>query len=144
MYAIICNGGKQHRVTEGERVRVEYLVGDVGDKVSLGNILLVGNQDSVEVGTPFLTEARITGTIVEQGKEKKVTIFKFKRRKMYRRKLGHRQLFTELEIGKILVGKDSRSAKKDQADKPTVRSKKTSSASQTSSRSRPKKETVGA
>ncbi len=107
MYAIIRSGGKQYRVAEGDRVRLERIAGEVGDEVSLEDVLLVGHPDSTEVGTPFLSDVRVTGTIVEQGKDRKVTVFKFKRRKMYRRKQGHRQRFTEVEIGPILIGGES-------------------------------------
>ncbi len=107
MYAIIRSGGKQYRVAEGDRVRLERIAGEVGDEVSLEDVLLVGHADSTEVGTPSLSDVRVTGTIVDQGKDRKVTIFKFKRRKMYRRKQGHRQRFTEVEIGPIRIGDES-------------------------------------
>jgi large subunit ribosomal protein L21 len=80
---------------------VERIAGNVGDEVTLDDVLFVGNSDTSQVGTPSLSDVRVTGTIVEQGKDRKVTVFKFKRRKMYRRKQGHRQHFTELKIGPI-------------------------------------------
>jgi large subunit ribosomal protein L21 len=107
LYAIIRSGGKQYRVAEGDRVRLESIAGEVGDEVSLEDVLLVGHPDSTEVGTPFLRDVRVIGTIVEQGKDRKVTVFKFKRRKMYRSKQGHRQRFTEVEIGPIRIGNES-------------------------------------
>ena len=107
MYAIIRSGGKQYRVAEGDRVRLERIAGEVGDEVSLEDVLLVGQSDSIQVGTPSLNGVRVTGTIVEQGKDRKITVFKFKRRKMYRRKQGHRQRFTEVEIGPIRIAGES-------------------------------------
>ena len=107
MYAIIRSGGKQYRVAEGDRVRLERIAGEVGDEVSLDEVLLVGDPDTTRVGTPVLSDVRVTGTIVDQGKDRKITVFKFKRRKMYRRKRGHRQRFTEVEIGPIRIGDES-------------------------------------
>lgn len=101
MYAIIRTGGKQYQVASGDRLRVEKLVGDVGETVELTDVLLVADGDDVKIGQPVLEGAKVTAQIVEQGKAKKVLVFKKKRRKGYQVKNGHRQLFTALEIKDI-------------------------------------------
>ena len=98
MYAVIKTGGKQYRVAQGDRLRVEKLAGNVGDTVSLGEVLLVGQGDGVKVGDPLVSGAKVEAKIVAQDRGKKIIIFKFRRRKNYRRKTGHRQPFTALEI----------------------------------------------
>ena len=101
MYAIIRTGGKQYQVSAGERLRVEKIDGNVGDSVELSEVLMVGDGDDVKIGQPTLEGAKVIARIVEQGKARKVLVFKKKRRKGYRVKRGHRQLFTALEIGEI-------------------------------------------
>lgn len=101
MYAIIRTGGKQYQVSTGERLRVEKIDGNVGDSVELSEVLMVGDGDDVKIGQPTLEGAKVVARIVEQGKARKVLVFKKKRRKGYRVKRGHRQLFTALEIGEI-------------------------------------------
>ena len=101
MYAVIKTGGKQYRVAQGDRLRVEKLAGNVGDTVSLGEVLLVGQGDGVKVGAPLVSGAKVEAKIVAQDRGKKIIIFKFRRRKNYRRKTGHRQPFTALEITDI-------------------------------------------
>ena len=98
MYAVIKTGGKQYRVEEGDRLRVEKLAGNVGDSVTLGEVLLVGRGDGVKVGNPLVGGAKVEAKIVAQDRSPKIIIFKFRRRKNYRRKTGHRQPFTALEI----------------------------------------------
>lgn len=100
MYAVIKTGGKQYRVAQGDRLRVEKLAGNVGDTVTLGEVLLVGGdgEGSIKIGTPVLGGAKVEAKIVAQDRGPKITIFKFRRRKNYRRKSGHRQPFTALEI----------------------------------------------
>ena len=98
MYAVIKTGGKQYRVAQGDRLRVEKLAGNVGDTVTLGEVLLVGQGDGVKVGAPLVSGAKVEAKIVAQDRGKKIIIFKFRRRKNYRRKTGHRQPFTALEI----------------------------------------------
>jgi large subunit ribosomal protein L21 len=98
MYAVIKTGGKQYRVEQGDRLRVEKLPGNVGESVTLGDVLLVGSGDSVKVGAPLVGGAKVEAKIVAQDRSPKVIIFKFRRRKNYRRKTGHRQPFTALEI----------------------------------------------
>jgi large subunit ribosomal protein L21 len=101
MYAIIRTGGKQYQVSTGERLRVEKIDGNVGDSVELSEVLMVGDGEDVKIGQPTLEGAKVIARIVEQGKARKVLVFKKKRRKGYRVKRGHRQLFTALEIGEI-------------------------------------------
>lgn len=98
MYAVIRTGGKQYRVTEGQKVRVEKLPGAAGDKVTLGEVLMIGGGEAVKVGQPLVQGASVAAEIVGQDKGPKVVIFKFRRRKNYRRKTGHRQPYTELKI----------------------------------------------
>ena len=101
MYAIIRTGGKQYQVSSGERLRVEKIDGNIGDSVELSEVLMVGDGDDVKIGQPTLEGVKVSARIVEQGKARKVLVFKKKRRKGYRVKRGHRQLFTALEIGEI-------------------------------------------
>jgi len=98
MYAVIRTGGKQARVTAGDRIRVEKLAGAVGDRVELGAVLLLGGEGAERVGTPLVAGVRVVGTITAQDRGPKVIGFKMKRRKGYRRKLGHRQAYTEIRI----------------------------------------------
>ncbi|MGB0679905.1 MAG: 50S ribosomal protein L21 [Polyangiales bacterium] len=100
MYAVIRTGGKQYRVRQGERLRVEKLPGAVGDTISLDEVLMLGG-DSPVVGTPRVEGASVKAKIVAQGKGRKIIVFKMKRRKNYRRKTGHRQPLTELHIEDI-------------------------------------------
>jgi large subunit ribosomal protein L21 len=100
-YAVIRTGGKQYRVAEGDVVRVEKLAGEVGDKVTLGDVLLIGGNGELKIGTPVLAGAQVTGEIVKQGKAKKILVFKKKRRKSYSRQRGHRQQQTTLRITAI-------------------------------------------
>ena len=103
MYAIIRTGGKQYQVAPGEHVRVEKLGGEVGETVELADVLLVADGEDVKIGQPVVEGAKVTAQIVEQGKAKKVLVFKKKRRKGFKVKRGHRQLFTALEIKEITV-----------------------------------------
>lgn len=97
MYAVIKTGGKQYRVSEGDRLRVEKLEGAVGDKLEIADVLMLGG-DKVAVGAPLVKGAKVGLQIVAQGLGKKVIIFKMKRRKRFRRKNGHRQPYTELKV----------------------------------------------
>ena len=103
MYAIIKTGGKQYRISPGDVLRVERLPGERGDEVILDQVLLVTDGDAIQVGQPLVPNATVRTQIVRQGKGKKVLIFKKKRRKNYRRKQGHRQLFTALQIDEIVI-----------------------------------------
>jgi large subunit ribosomal protein L21 len=101
MYAVVRTGGKQARVAPGESIRVEKLEGSVGDNVELAEVLLIGGEGEARVGTPLLAGAKVVGTITAQGRHPKITIFKMKRRKGYRRKNGHRQAYTEVRVDRI-------------------------------------------
>ena len=101
MYAIVRTGGKQYQVACGDRVRVEKLEGNVGDSVDLSDVLMVVDGEEVKIGRPLLENAKVTATIAEQGKGKKIIVFKKKRRKGYRLKKGHRQPYTALKIEAI-------------------------------------------
>lgn len=96
-YAVIKTGGKQYRVSEGDRIRVEKLPGDVGAEISFDEVLMVGG-DKVAVGKPLVSGASVKAKILAQDRAKKIIIMKYRRRKNYRRKAGHRQPFTELLI----------------------------------------------
>jgi len=101
MYAVVRSGGKQFRVEPGASIRVEKLAGAVGDSVELAEVLLIGGEDATRVGTPLVDGARAVGVITAQERDTKLTIFKMKRRKGYRRKTGHRQPYTEIRVDKI-------------------------------------------
>ncbi len=102
MYAVVRTGGKQVRVTPGQAIRVERLDGSVGDSVEFPEVLLLGGDGGERrVGTPCVAGAKVVGTITAQGRGRKLTIFKFKRRKGYRRKRGHRQSYTEIRVDAI-------------------------------------------
>jgi large subunit ribosomal protein L21 len=101
MYAVIKTGGKQYRVAQGDKLRVEKLAGNVGDTITIGEVLLVGQGDGVKIGSPIVSGAKVQAKIVAQDRGPKIIIFKFRRRKNYRRKTGHRQPFTALEITSI-------------------------------------------
>jgi large subunit ribosomal protein L21 len=103
VYAIIQTGGKQYRISPGDVLRVERLPGERGDEVILDQVLLVTDGVAIQVGQPLVPNATVRTQIVRQGKGKKVLIFKKKRRKNYRRKQGHRQLFTALQIDEIVL-----------------------------------------
>lgn len=101
MYAVIASGGKQYKVREGDILKVEKLTGDLGQSVSFDKVLMLADGDDIQVGKPTVDSALVSGHIVEQGKARKILVFKYKRRKRYRRKQGHRQLFTAVKIDSI-------------------------------------------
>jgi large subunit ribosomal protein L21 len=101
MYAVFRSGGKQYRVSQGGSVRVEKVAGEVGSSVTLDDVLMVGQEGDVKIGAPTVEGARVTGTITAQGRGPKLTVFKMKRRKGYRRKQGHRQDYTEIRVDQI-------------------------------------------
>jgi len=100
MYAIIETGGKQIKVTEGQVVYIEKLNAEAGAEVTFDKVLFVGGSD-VKVGSPLVEGASVTGTVEKQGRAKKITVFKYKPKKNQHRKLGHRQPYTKVVIGKI-------------------------------------------
>lgn len=103
MIAVIKTGGKQYKIKEGDLVKVERLDGDVHSEITFGHVLLIANDDGsdLSLGTPDLEGREIKATIVQQGKGKKINVVKFKRKVRYRRKKGHRQVYTSVKIGKI-------------------------------------------
>ncbi|SDI69746.1 MULTISPECIES: 50S ribosomal protein L21 [Alteribacillus] len=100
MYAIIETGGKQVKVEEGQEIYVEKLDASAGDAVTFDNVVFVGGDD-VKVGSPYVDGAKVTAKVDKHGRQKKITVWKFKRRKNYRRKIGHRQPYTKVVIDKI-------------------------------------------
>ncbi len=101
MYAIVRTGGKQYRVEAGSTIYVERLEAPVGEKVTLDEVLLVGGEGEIRVGSPSVDKASVVGTVLDQGRDRKIRVFKFKKRKHYRRTRGHRQSFTALRIDTI-------------------------------------------
>jgi large subunit ribosomal protein L21 len=101
MYAVIETGGKQYRVEPGQTLVVETLSGNAGDAVEFDKVLLVSNEDKVSVGRPLVDGAKVTGEIVEHGRDEKVIVYKFQRRKNYRRRYGHRQNYTAVKINEV-------------------------------------------
>lgn len=101
MYAVIQTGGKQYKVAEGEILKVEKLSGEIGDKLTLDQVLMVKDDKGARIGSPVLAGAKVTAEVIEQGRDKKIVVFKYKKRKNYRRKQGHRQAFTKIKIERI-------------------------------------------
>ncbi len=98
MYAVIESGGKQHRVVEGEILQLEKLEAATGDKVKFDKVLMVGEGESVKIGTPYVKGSQVTAEVLKQGRGDKIRIIKFNRRKQSKKKQGHRQWFTEVKI----------------------------------------------
>jgi large subunit ribosomal protein L21 len=101
MYAIVESGGKQYKIHEGEILRVEKLSGEVGESVDFDRVLMYSDGENVNIGSPVLEDIAVKGHIVEQGKARKIIVFKYKKRKRFRKKQGHRQLFTSVKIDSI-------------------------------------------
>jgi len=101
MYAVIKTGGKQYRVVDGEKLKIEQIPAEVGAEITIDQILMVGEGESVTIGTPLVTGASVKATVLSQGRHDKVTIFKMRRRKHYQKHQGHRQNYTELRIDAI-------------------------------------------
>jgi large subunit ribosomal protein L21 len=98
MYAVIVTGGKQYRVMEGETLRVEKLEAEPGSSIEFGQVLLLGNGDTVTVGAPAVDGAKVTATVKGHGRHEKIRIIKFRRRKHHMKRMGHRQHYTEIQI----------------------------------------------
>ena len=98
MYAVFKTGGKQYRASTGDVIKVEKIEAEKGATIELDQVLMVGEGEDVKVGTPFLEGGKVTATVLDQGRGDKIKVIKFKRRKNYRRQMGHRQYFTQLEI----------------------------------------------
>jgi len=101
MYAVIKTGGKQYKVAAGEKLKVEQIPADIGSEITLDQVLAVGAGETVKFGAPLVAGATVLATVVAQGRHDKVRIFKMRRRKHYQKRQGHRQQFTELQIGAI-------------------------------------------
>ena len=98
MYAVFKTGGKQYRATTGDILKVEKIEAEKGATVELDQVLMVGEGEDVKIGAPYLEGGKVTATVVEHGRHKKIKVIKFKRRKNYRKQMGHRQYFTQIEI----------------------------------------------
>ena len=101
MYAVVQTGGKQYRLGVGDNVRVEKLAGELGEVVELPQVLVIGDGEKVSIGDPVISGASVKAEIVSHGRDKKIRVFKMKRRKKYRRTQGHRQSFTQLRVTEI-------------------------------------------
>ena len=125
MYAIVNISGKQYKATEGARLRVPRQSGDSGAKLSFDDILLISNSDSIQVGKPNVSGAKLTATILNHGRERIILVYKKKRRKGYQRKNGHRQWYTEVEVQKIQLSTTKKKAapKKTAKPKPAAKEK---------------------
>ena len=114
MYAVVNSGGKQYKVQQGQILRVEKIPGEVGNPVTFDRVLMFSDGENISIGQPALEDIAVEGQIVEQGKAKKIIVFKYKRRKRYRRKKGHRQEFTAVRIDSIKPKAQKSSEKKEE------------------------------
>ncbi|MCK5720846.1 MAG: 50S ribosomal protein L21 [Thiomargarita sp.] len=103
MYAVIKTGGKQYKVTEGEQLRVEKLDAEVGASIDFNEVLLVADNNEIKLGTPLVSGGKVSATVEEHGRGKKIKIIKFKRRKHHMKRMGHRQSYTEVRITNIIA-----------------------------------------
>jgi large subunit ribosomal protein L21 len=101
MYAVIKTGGKQYRVAAGEKIKIEQIAADVGQEITIDEVLAVGNGTDLKIGSPLVSGAIVKATVVAHGKHDKVRIFKMRRRKHYQKRQGHRQNYTEIEISAV-------------------------------------------
>ncbi len=101
MYAVIKTGGKQYRVAPGQKLKIEQIPADIGQEISLDQVLSVGEGEQIKIGAPFVDGAVVKATVLAQGRHPKITVFKMRRRKNYRRTQGHRQNYTEVRIEAI-------------------------------------------
>jgi len=101
MYAVIKTGGKQYRVSSGEKIKVEQLAAEVGSQITIDTVLMVADGDKVSIGRPLVKGAKVKATVVDQGRGEKVRVFKMRRRKQSKTEQGHRQNFTEIQVDKI-------------------------------------------
>jgi large subunit ribosomal protein L21 len=123
MYAVVNTGGKQYKVQQGEILRVEKIPGDIGSPVTFDRVLMFSDGENVSIGQPVLENVAVEGHIVEQGKAKKIIVFKYKRRKRYRRKKGHRQEFTAIQIDNIKAQAAEVREASESRDKPETEAK---------------------
>jgi len=101
MYAVIKTGGQQFRVSPGQKLKIEQIPADIGQEITLDQVLSVGEGDTIKIGTPYVPGAVVKATVLAQGRHKKIKVFKMRRRKGYRRTQGHRQPYTELRIDAV-------------------------------------------
>ncbi len=104
MYAVVETGGKQYKVEVGQTVDVEHIPAEVGDTVELGRVLMVSTEEGLKLGDPVVVGAKVTGSVVEQGRGKKIIVFRYKPKTRYRRKTGHRQSYTRVAVESIALG----------------------------------------
>jgi large subunit ribosomal protein L21 len=124
VFAVVRTGGKQYRVQEGRTIRVGKLPGAPGETVELGDVLMMGDGSDVTIGSPSIAGARVVGTIAEQGREKKIVVFRYKSKTRQRKKTGHRQHFTSVRIEDILApGQSPKPKKERKAPEPTAEEK---------------------
>ncbi len=123
MYAIIETCGKQYKVSEGDVVFFEKLDDEEGKKVKFDKVILVSNEGKVEVGTPYVKGAKVEGKVIAHGKAKKIIVFKYKAKKNYRRKQGHRQPYTKVEITSIKLAADKKETESKDTEKKTATKK---------------------
>ena len=121
MYAIVNISGKQFKASEGARVRIPKQIGDTGATLTFDNVLLFHDGTNTQIGTPTVSGASVTATVVDHGRERKILIYKKKRRKGYQRKNGHRQWYTEIEIQKIKASAVKKSKAVPKKEKPKVK-----------------------
>ena len=112
MYAVFKSGGKQYRVSKGEKLKLEKLEANVGKKVVFDQVLSVGEGKDIKIGTPYLADAIVEAKVIDEGKDKKIEVVKFKRRKNYKRNFGHRQHYSLIEVTNITVKKKKAAPKK--------------------------------
>ena len=124
MYAIVNISGKQFKATEGTRVRIPKQTGDAGAKLTFDNVLLFHDGTNTQIGTPTVSGASVTATVVDHGRERKILVYKKKRRKGYQRKNGHRQWYTEIEIQKIKVSAAKKTKTVSKKAKSNIKEKK--------------------
>ncbi len=103
MYAVIKAGAHQYRVKEGDIIKIDKVEGDEGDSITFDQVLMCGSEGNYQVGAPFLSGAKVSASIAGQHREKKILVFKFKRRQGYKKKQGHKQPITRIKIGKISI-----------------------------------------
>ena len=120
MYAVVQTGGKQYRVSEGDVITVEKLNAEAGSTVSLDKVLVIGEEGKLTVGTPYVSGAAVEAEVVENGKGQKVIIFKYKAKKDYRKKQGHRQPFTKLQVKAITAPGMAKAPKEEPAEAPAA------------------------
>ena len=124
MYAVVNTGGKQYKVQQGETLRVEKIPGEIGSPVTFDRVLMFSDGENVNIGQPLLDDIAVEGHIVEQGKAKKIIVFKYKKRKRYRRKKGHRQQFTAVQIDSITAKRAKAKETPENMDEPKPEAKK--------------------